>query len=113
MSLTRLPGSKWWIETDELSFDIIGTYNKAQINADIVAIRATLQTYPSPTQEAGDVASLLTWISGNAWPQERKDRVSALVNSMYQAYQGDARQLERARLQERLDAQIALRDRLV
>ena len=77
------------------------------------AIRATLDTYPNPTQEANDVAAVLTWIGANGWPVDRKDRTTALVNSMYQAYQGDTRQLERARLQERLDAQIALRDRLV
>ena len=55
MTLTRLPGSKWWIETDETSFEIVGTYNKAQITADIQAINATLASLPNPSQEATDV----------------------------------------------------------
>lgn len=113
MALTRLPGSKWWIETDDTTFEITATYNKAQITANIAAIRATLLTYPDATQDATDVQSALTAIANTAWAQARKDRVSALVQSMYQAYQGNPRQLEAAALQARLDALIALRERLV
>lgn len=25
MALTRLPGSKWWIETNDVTFEIVGT----------------------------------------------------------------------------------------
>ena len=53
--LTRLPGSKWWIETDDVTFEIIGTYNKAAITADIQSINYTLTLYPDATQEALDV----------------------------------------------------------
>ena len=113
MALTRLPGSKWWIETSDETFEITATYNKAQITADIQAIRATLLTYPDATQDATDVQSSLTAIANTAWTEVRKARVSALVNAMYQAYQGDQRQLEAAALQARLDVLIALRDRLV
>lgn len=113
MALTRLPGSKWWIETDDTTFEITATYNKAQITADIIAIRATLLTYPNPVQEAVDVAAILTWIGNNAWAQERKDRATVLVNAMHQAYQGEPRKVEAAALQARLDELIALRERLV
>lgn len=113
MALTRLPGSKWWIETDDITFEIIGTYNKAFITADIQAIQTTLLSYPSATQDATDTASALTAISNTAWTQTRKDRVAALVNAMYQAYQGGQRQLEAAQLQAKLEALIMLRDRLV
>lgn len=113
MTLTRLPGSKWWIETDETTFEIIGTYNKAQILADIAAIRATLLTYPVATQAATDVSAILNWITNNAWAQDRKDRATAMVNQMYQDYQGDPQNMEAANLNARLDALIALRDRLV
>lgn len=57
MTLTRLPGSKWWVETDDVT--------------------------------------------------------TALVEQMYQAYQGDPRQVEIAQLIEKRDALIALRERLV
>ena len=113
MTLTRLPGSKWWIETDETTFEITGTYNKAQITADIAAITATLTGYPSPAQDATDMASALTAITNTGWAEARKSRVTALVNAMYGDYRGDARNLEAAQLQARLDALIELRARLV
>jgi len=113
MTLTRLSGSKWWIETDDVTFEIIGTYNKVAINADIQAIRDTLLAYPNPAQDAKDVTSTLNAIASMAWEQGKKDRISALINAMYQSYQGDTRQLEAAQLQARLEALIILRDRLV
>ena len=111
--LTRLPGSKWWIETSDDTFEIIGEYNKAQINADIQAIRDTLLTCPDPSQDAKDVGFALAAISGAGWLAAKTNRVSALVNSMYSSYQGDMRQVEAAQLQSRLDSLIALRDRLI
>lgn len=113
MALTRLPGSKWWIETSDDTFEIIGTYNKAQITADIQAIKNTLLQYPDPTQDAKDVGLALNAISNAGWTDAKRDRVSALVNAMYQSYQGDVRQVEAAQLQARLDALITLRERLV
>jgi len=111
--LTRLPGSKWWIETDDTTFEIIGTYNKNQIIADIQAIKNTLLNYPVATQSAKDVSEILNWITNNSWTQERKDRAIAMMNAAYQAYQGSPQILEAANLNARLDALIALRDRLV
>lgn len=111
--LTRLPGSKWWIETSDNTFEIIGTYNKAQITADIQAIKDTLLKYPDPSKDAKDVGLALNAISNAGWAAEKASRVSALVNAMYQAYQGDPLQVEAAQLQARLDALIALRERLV
>ena len=113
MTLTRLPGSKWWIETDDVTLEIIGTYNKAQITADIQAIRDTLAAYPNPVQDAKDVTSTLNAIASMAWEQGKKDRISALINTMYQSYQGDPRSLEVAQLIAKRDTLVALRDRLV
>lgn len=112
MTLTRLPGSKWWIETDEAS-EIIGTYNKAQITADINAIGVTLQSIPSQSDDAIDVEWLLGKVDASALTQVRKDRIKVLVNGMYQAYQGDPRQVEIAQLRSKRDALITLRERLV
>ena len=111
--LTRLPGSKWWIETDDVTFNIIGEYNKAFINADIDAIQATLALSPDPSQSATDVAAILNIISKTDWTVVRKERTSNLVNAMYQAYQIEPRQIELAQLRAKLEALIALRDRLV
>ena len=111
--LTRLPGSKWWIETDDLTFEIIGTYNKAIITADIKAIQDTLALEPDPSQVASDVAAVLNLISKTDWTNARKARTTALVEAMYQAYQVEPRQIELAQLRDKLEALIALRERLV
>ena len=111
--LTKLPGFKWWIETDDLTGDIIGTYNKTDVIADIAAIQNTLLSYPDATQEATDHASILNLIDKSAWTVARKERTTALANQMYQAYQGDVKVLEAAQLMDKLNALITLRDRLV
>lgn len=113
MPLTRLPGSKIWVETNDVTFDVLNVYNKVAINADIDAIRITLQKYPDATQESKDVVSISNLISASDWTTNKKDRISALVGSMYQSYLGDSKNLEAAQLQSRLDALITLRDRLV
>ena len=111
--LTRLPGSKWFIETDDTTFEIIGTYNLASINADIIAINATLKTLPSPSEDALDVEWLLGKVTASTVTDIRKARITLLVNNMYQSYNGDARMVEVAQLISKRDALITLRDRLV
>ena len=111
--ITKLPGSKWFIETDDVTFEIIGTYNKAFINADITAIQNTLLSYPSETQDATDIAAVLVLIDKTTWTDARKKRTTNLVNEMYQSYQGDTKVLEAAQLQAKLDGLIALKERLV
>ena len=113
MTLTRLPGSKWWVETDDVTSEIVGTYNKAFITADIQAIRDTLALSPDPSQNGTDVAAILNIIGKTNWTDMIKARTSALVDQMYQAYQRDPRQVEIAQLIEKRDALIALRERLV
>lgn len=110
--LTKLPGSKWFIETDDVTFEIIGTYNKAAINADIDAIQATLALRPSPTQDESDIADLLVVVAGK-WATAKNTRIVALIKSMYQAYQGAPLNVETAQLIARLEALKVLRDRLV
>lgn len=112
MTITRLPGSKWWVETDDVTSEIIGTYNKAFITSDIKAINATLANLPDPSQEATDVAGVLNLIDKSAWTDARKARVSALVNEMYSAYQGIPQSLDTAQLIAKRDALVILRDRL-
>ena len=111
--LTRLPGSKWFIETDDVTFEIIGTYNKAAIIADIQSITFTLERYPDATQDATDVSAVLNLIDKTTWTDVRKARTAELVSQMYFSYQNDTRSLEAANLIAKRDALIALRDRLV
>jgi len=111
--ITRLPGSKWWIETSDDTYEIIGTYNKANIIADIQSITFTLEKYPDATQDATDITAVLGLIDKTTWTVVRKARVSELTNQMYQAYQGNPEAMEAANLIAKRDALITLRDRLV
>ena len=113
MTLTRLPGSKWWVETDDVTNEITGTYNKEQVIANIQAIRNTLLLYPDVPQDAADISAVLNLISKTDWTAARKKRVSELMDKVYQVYQVDPRFLEGEQLRQRLADEIALRERLV
>lgn len=114
MALTRLPLSKWWVETDDATGEITGTYNKASITADIKAIKETLLQYPDLTQDADDVNAMLESVkSVEVWNAARKKRVTTLIENMFQAYQQDPLQHETAQLTSKLNDLIALRERLV
>lgn len=41
-TLTRLPGSKWWVETDDTTNEIVNTYNKSIITSEIQHLRDML-----------------------------------------------------------------------
>ena len=99
--LTRLPGSKWWIETDE-SGEIIGTYNKAQVTADIKSIRETLGK-ESVKEEEAEIIKLV------------KDNVESqkLIEKMAMAYEGSIEFVDRLNLENKLESLVNLRERLV
>jgi hypothetical protein len=110
----RLGNRKWvcYDDANENTQPII--YDKTDIISDIAALRETLAQYPNPDVLALDVQAILTWITANAWPAVRKERVTASVNAMYAFYQqGDQKLLEAAALQARLDALLLLLARLV
>ena len=111
-SLIKLPGSKWWVELDDATSEIVATYNKAAIVADIQAIRDTLARYPDPDQEASDYADVLTALVGK-WPPAKNARIVVMLGRMRDAYGMSPQSVEIAQLRARLDALIALRDRLV
>jgi len=105
MTLTKLPLGKWWVETDD-NGEIVGTYNKAQVLADITAITNTLKSYPDPTKETLIFNSLLTTASKDS---EKTD----LLNKMYLAYRGDTKVMEEIQLRNKLDNLISLERNLV
>jgi hypothetical protein len=112
MALTKLPGSKWWIETDDVTNEIIGEYNKANIIADIEAIRDTLAKLPDPDQESSDYADILIVLVGK-WTPTKNARIVAMLGRMKDAYGGSQQSVETAQLIAKLNNLIALRDRLV
>lgn len=111
-TLIKLRGSKWWIELDDVTDEIVASHNRAAIVADIQAINATLALYPNPDVEANDYAAVLTAIIG-MWTPERNARIVAMLNRMWLAYGQDPRSIEVAQLRARRDALVALRDRLI
>lgn len=112
MALTRLPGSKWWIETDDVTFEIVGTYNKTEITARIQTLRNLLATYPDFTRKTNDYNDLLTAIGGK-WTTEKNARIVAMIGEMWDVYNQALGQLNATELQAELDTLIALRERLV
>lgn len=111
----KLPGEKWWIEFDEVNNEVIGSHYKPQITADIQAINATLDLpeYPKPTQVDNDVADLLAACDSH-WNDNKRARIKAMIQLMYQAYTGNnQRYVEAVQLIARRDALIILRDLLV
>ena len=112
-TLTKLPGLKWWIETDDTTGEIVGTYNKTDIISQIQVLRDTLSQLPTITTEATDIDSLLSLITNSTWGSGKKSRITTLVNTLWLARQGDPRMLEVARIQAEIDVLVALRDRLV
>jgi hypothetical protein len=111
-TLTKLPGSKWFIETDDVTFQIVGEYNKVDITNQIASLKATLATYPDPTQEQADIVDLLAVIAGK-WTPVKNARIVALINVMWGDYQGDPRSLEAVAVQSEIDRLKVLKDRLV
>jgi|WetSurMetagenome_2_1015567.scaffolds.fasta_scaffold86618_2 hypothetical protein len=111
-SLIKLPGSKWWVELDDTTSEIVATYNKAAIVADIAAIRDTLAKYPDPDQEASDYADVLAQLVGK-WTPAKNARILAMLGRMRDAYGMSPQSVDIAQLRARLDGLIALRDRLV
>lgn len=111
-TLIKLRGSKWWIELDDITDEIVASYNRAAIVADIQAINATLALYPNPDVEANDYAAVLTVLI-DRWTPERNARIVAMLDRMWEAYGQDPRSIEIEQLRARRDALVALRDRLI
>ena len=111
-TLIKLPGSKWWVELDDTTSEIVATYNKAAIVAEIQALRDTLALYPDPDQEAADYADVLTVLVGR-WTVAKNARIVAMLDIMQKSYvtgqQYTVMGLQKARLEEL----IILKDRLV
>lgn len=112
MALIKLPGSKWWVELDDQTSEIVATYNKASIVAEIQALRDTLALYPDQDQEAADYADVLVALVGR-WTVAKNARILAMLERMRDAYGMSPRSIETERLRIRLNELIALRDRLV
>jgi hypothetical protein len=100
------------VELDDTTSEIVATYNKANIIAEIQALRDTLALYPDPDQQAGDYADVLVVLVGR-WTPAKNARIVAMLAEMWSAFGMSPRSLEVAQLRAKLEAQIALRDRLV
>jgi len=101
MTLTKLPLGKWWVETDE-NGEIIATYNKEAITADIKSIKDTLGTKTLKAEEERIVLLLQNNVED-----------SELISKMAEAYRTNMETAERAALETKLQNLIDLRKLLI
>jgi len=102
--LFKLGSTNWFVLVDIANEQILETFNKSQTAATISAIQTQLESYPNPSQVENDIKDIF-WLIDNfaAADSGRKARVKALVQAMYQSYQGDPHMLTAAQLRVRLE----------
>jgi ADP-glucose pyrophosphorylase len=102
--LFRVGTTSWYILVDMDKQEILSQHEKSQAQATIAQIESQLAEYPDPSQIESDVQSIIWLINKfDGATKEQKDRVKALVQDMYLAYQNEPELLERAELRARLD----------
>ena len=102
--LFRVGETSWYVLVDIEKQEILDQYEKSATQATADQIESQLADYPDPSVIEEDIQALI-WLVNNfeGVTQERKDRVKALIQSMYLAYQDEPELLERAELRARLD----------
>ena len=115
-TLTKLPGSKWWIETDDATSEIVGQYNKAQITDRIQYLNTVLPMYADLAQTASDIADLQAAIVGK-WTAAKNTRITTLLVAMWAEHQTSTnyskRAADRDQMQAEHDRLVTLKARLV
>lgn len=112
--LFQIGNTQFWALADTVAETILETYKRSQVEADIQAIQNTLANYPDPTvmqQDLQDVIWLVDSFAGAT--QERKDRVKAMLQNMWEAYQDEPLLFEQAELRNRLERLQQLLARMV
>jgi len=112
--LLRIADTQFWVLADTVTETILHTYKKSQVEADIAAIQATLQKYPDPAVMEEDLQALI-WLVNNYKDAtaERKARVIAMLQEMWQAFQDEPKIFDGAALRARLVDLRALLARMV
>jgi len=113
-ALLRLGSTQWFVLVDIEKEEIIDKYYKPQVEKDIVAMQETLKQYADPTVMAEDLKALI-WLVNNYKDAtaERKARVIAMIQAMWQAYQNEPELYSGAQLRERLERTKALLGKMV
>lgn len=108
-ALLRLQDTLWWVLVDVEQETILDKYYRPQVIKDIAAIQATLLTYPSLTVMQEDLQALI-WLvdSYTAATAERKVRVKAMLQEMWQAYQDEPKLYDASALRAKLERLQAL-----
>lgn len=102
-ALLRLGTTLWWVLVDVENEEIIDKYHRPDVIADIASIQNTLKLYPSPTVMDEDLQALI-WLVNNyaGATAERKARVNAMLQEMWQAYQDEPKLYDAAQLRDKL-----------
>jgi hypothetical protein len=111
-TLTKLPGSKWWTETDDDTGEVVGSYKKSNVTDRIQEIRDILASYPDLQQEEEDFADVLVAIEGK-WNPNKNARIVEMLNNMHNLYKSSTGYYKFEELTEEINNLIALRDRMI
>jgi hypothetical protein len=111
-TLTKLPGSKWWTETDDDTGEVIGSYKKSNVTDRIQEIRDILDSYPDLQQEEEDFADVLMELE-EKWNPNKNARIMEMLNKMQSFYKPMAGYAVIDQLTIELNELITLRDRMV
>ena len=113
--LFQIGNTEFWVLAETVEERIIETYKRSQVEADIKAIQETLKRYPDPDVMQTDLKDLI-WLVDNfaGATKERKTRVKAMLQSMWQAYQNEPKIYDAAELRNKLERlQILLKQMVV
>jgi len=113
-ALLRLGTTQWFVLVDVEKEEIIDKYFRPQVEKDILAMEETLKQYADPTIMEEDLQALI-WLVNNYKDAtaKRKERVIAMVQAMWQAYQDEPALYDGAQLRDRLERTKALLGKMV
>ena len=99
MKLFQIGDTTYYALVDVDKKAIVQTYEKAQVEADIVSIDETLKLYPSPTAEQTPLNNIIYVIDQfTGATKAQKTAAKALLSRMWQAYENDQSMMDAAEL---------------
>ncbi len=101
--LYRVGDTEWWILVDTEKKSILEQFHKPQVEADINAIKETLDSRPDLTEQEQDLKDIMGLIDATSITQTRKDRAKQMLRDMWEAYQDSSEVTETIELANRLE----------
>jgi hypothetical protein len=100
--LFRLGTTQWWVLVDVQNERIVDQFNKPQLAATIQGLEAAIAAQPSFSDMQQDYADLIALVKAQNIPNARKERVLALLGSMYASLEQTPIVADMLQMRERL-----------